>query len=217
MSGDGASERREEKTKFWAAATPLLAALQPPRALGPPGPYRPRVLAELLAPSPAALTGQHQREDDSTRSEFEALPCSAVSAGDGDGSVLQDALADDCYARSTDLERIFPSIDRPSRSLDVRGTEGFLSCDAVHHTLHRLFILALRALHLSLATKTTSKAAAFATLSCSGISESAQRRHRRDSQSTPSRSRTESQLAHYPGSRAVSRHDDDWCHSQWKT
>src|SRR5260370_28556193 len=171
---------------------------------------------DLQTQLPRTQQGQRQRQHDSTRSQFEELPCSAVSAGDGDGSVLQDALADDCYARSTDLERIFPSIDRPSRSLDVRGTEGFLSCDAVHHTLHQLFILALRALHLYLAAKTTSKAAAFATLSCSGISESAQRRHRRDSQSTPSRSRRESQLAHYPGARAVYRHDDDWCHRQWK-
>jgi len=41
--------------------------------------------------------------------------------------------------------------------LDLCGAEGFLSCDAVHHTLHRLFVSAFRALHLCVAAKTISK------------------------------------------------------------
>ena len=89
----------------------------------------------------------------------------------GTAAVLQDALADDSGHSAADLERVLPSIDRPSRPLDVRGTESFLSCDAVHHALHRLFILAVRAVHLYVAAKTSRKAAAVATLSGSGNSE----------------------------------------------
>src|SRR5260370_14975575 len=91
---------------------------------------------DLQTQLPRTQQGHRQRQHDSTRSQFEELPCSAVSAGDGDGSVLQDALADDCYARSTDLERIFPSIDRPSRSLYVLWTERVISCYALQHALH---------------------------------------------------------------------------------
>jgi hypothetical protein len=55
MNGDGASERSEEKTEFWAVATPLWAAFQPPNASGAGGRYRPSCPTEFLAPSPAEL------------------------------------------------------------------------------------------------------------------------------------------------------------------
>src|SRR6266478_4447673 len=56
MSGDGASERNEENTEFWAVATPLRAAWQPPNAFGAGGRYRPTSPADFLAPSPAELS-----------------------------------------------------------------------------------------------------------------------------------------------------------------
>src|SRR5882762_9240705 len=147
--------------------------------------------------------GPRQRQHDPTRPQLEKLPCSVVSAGDLDSPLLQDALADDCFPRSTDLERIFPSIDRSSRPLDVCGPKGFLSFDAVHHTIHRLFILAVCALHLYVAAKTNGKSAALATLSGSGISGPAQRRHRGNSQPAPSDPSRETELAHHPGAWIV--------------
>jgi hypothetical protein len=66
MSGDGASERSEEKTEFWAVATPLRAAFQPPNALGAGGRYRPSCSANFLAPSPAEL---HTRD----HNDFESI------------------------------------------------------------------------------------------------------------------------------------------------
>jgi hypothetical protein len=55
MSDDEASERSEEKTEFWAVATPLCAAWQPPNAYGAGGRYRPKGPAEFSAPSQAEL------------------------------------------------------------------------------------------------------------------------------------------------------------------
>src|SRR6266852_5439641 len=92
--------------------------------------------------------------------------------------VVSARLDDDNIDGPAHLERIFPSIDRPSRPLALRWAQSLLSHHAVHHTLHRLFILAVRALHLYVAAKTVTKAAAVAALPCCGISESAQRRHR---------------------------------------
>src|SRR5258708_36935604 len=128
---------------------------------------------------------QHQPQHDPTRTKLEKLPRHVAGHSDGHRVVFQAALADDDRTRSSDVERVLPSIDRPTRPVDLCGAEGFLSRDVVHHTLHRLFILAVRALHLYVAAKTISKAAAFATLSVSGISESAQRRDRRNSQPAP--------------------------------
>ncbi len=69
MTGDGAREWTSEKTDFWAVATPLLAAFQPPNAFGAGGRYRPSWPADLLAPSlaelqannPTDLNDNHQR------------------------------------------------------------------------------------------------------------------------------------------------------------
>src|SRR6266478_7607486 len=113
---------------------------------------------DLQAQLPRTQQGQRQRQHDSTRSQLEKLSCSAIGAGDGDSAVLQDALADDNGHGPGDLERVFPSIDCVSRPLDVCGAEGFLSCDAVHHTLYWLFVSAFRALHLYVAAKTITKA-----------------------------------------------------------
>jgi hypothetical protein len=55
MTGNGGSERSEERTELWAVATPLCAACQPPNAFGFGGRYRPSYPAEFLAPSPAEL------------------------------------------------------------------------------------------------------------------------------------------------------------------
>jgi hypothetical protein len=55
LSGDGAKKWAEEKTNFWAVATPLCAAYEPPNAFGAGGRYRPSCRADLLAPSPAEL------------------------------------------------------------------------------------------------------------------------------------------------------------------
>jgi len=70
---------------------------------------------------PRAQQGQRQRQHDSTRPQLEKLPCSVVCTGDGHSSVLQDSLADDNRSRSSDVERIFPSIDRAARPLTYAG------------------------------------------------------------------------------------------------
>src|SRR5260370_38877836 len=141
---------------------------------------------------------QTKRPHDSTRPQLEKLTCSVIGAGDGDSAVLRDALADDNGDGPADLERVFPSIDCVSRPVDVCGAEGFLSCDAVHNTLHRLFIFAIRALHLYVPPETVTKAPASATLSARRASRSTQTSHRGNSQPAASRSRREPQLAHHP-------------------
>ena len=53
ITGDGAFGKDRGENRFWAVATPLRAAWQPPNAFGAGGRYRPMCPAEFLAPSPA--------------------------------------------------------------------------------------------------------------------------------------------------------------------
>src|SRR6266404_4345634 len=76
--------------------------------------------------------GPYQPQHDSTHPQLEKLPCSVVSTGDGDSSVLQDALADDDHPCSSDVERILPPCDRSPGPVDLCSAESFLP----HHAFH---------------------------------------------------------------------------------
>src|SRR5580692_1096666 len=91
--------------------------------------------------------------------------------------------ARDCGPGTSGLERILPSINRSARSMDVCGPEGLLPFDAVHHTLHRLFISVLCVVHLHVAAPPSRKAAGFATLSRCGNANRAESGFRGDPQS----------------------------------
>ena len=55
IRGDGAVRRDGAENRFWAVATPLLAAFSRPTPFGAGGRYRPTCSAELMAPSLANL------------------------------------------------------------------------------------------------------------------------------------------------------------------
>ena len=55
MTRDGAFGKGLGENRFWAVATPLCAAWQPPNAYGGGGRYRPKGPAEFSAPSLAEL------------------------------------------------------------------------------------------------------------------------------------------------------------------
>src|SRR6266849_5821035 len=65
---------------------------------------QPLTRLNLQAQLPRTRQGQPQRQHDSTRPQVERLPRRVVSDGHGHRAVFQDALADDCFARSSDLE-----------------------------------------------------------------------------------------------------------------
>jgi len=122
-------------------------------------------LLKLLNPHarlPRTQQGQRQRQNDPTHSQFERL--SRPFAGDAHrhSAVFQDALACHRCARLEYTERVFPSASRLQRPLDLCGPEGFLSSDAVHHTLHRLFVPAVGSVYLHAETQTAGQATVFA-------------------------------------------------------
>src|SRR6266849_7721889 len=131
--------------------------------------------------------GQHQRQHDSTDPQFEKLPCCAARAGDRDSAVLQDALAHDCFASSSDLERIFPPIDCPTRPVDVRRAQSLISRDPLHNALHRLFLFAVSALHFHAEAQAGRKATSVAAISTDSQTKRALCCYRRNPRSTPIR------------------------------